>query len=663
MALISKRNLLAMSVSAEDDVVVSGKTSKALIHSQQLDDNTLAVYFYTRYNKKYRLLYSVFVELFDGKIIDESEFTTRDYSEAKWRTGKIDTYIWKTMDRNSWEFGLTDSEKDKLILPMFEDSLEALSKVCEESLATAWEAWLELNNKQENIQKNRLNVGYKKDIERFNAVNSKVPELPAEVTKWVRTYLMDGYCIYDYKTRKGQCTSCLNTVNVPKGVKRNDEFKCPNCHRRTTALPCRKYAINDSRSFTVAQATSTGMVLRKYWVHRDWASILDKLNKPKELFVNEVARCFIDNDGSHEFYVYGTYKLSGQSVWYKNDADFGYRMETSAFYLDSYKFLEGTKFYWLVMQGKHRTGAWSDFIAYTPYPYFIAGAKYPVIETLAKNGKFGLLKVIVGYPKDFVVKNVSCDYRALGIPKAFREEIICDAFSEMYGSKLKTIRKLYEKFGHLNSDTIKFIKNFDCDFETACALLGPTGNCLKGVKYINGLFYTEGYHAFRDYKDYVDMCRQLNIKLTKQVLYPQNFRAAHDEAASILNEKKDAAENAQFIVARDNLAKVFKSYADDNYLVRLPKSANEVKQEGLRLHHCVGSYVPRVINGSSVILFVRDKNKSDVPFYTLELSPKDFHVVQCRTKHNASAPAEVMEFVNKYVGTLVADANKNKKSA
>ena len=59
-------------------------------------------------------------------------------------------------------------------------------------------------------------------------------------------------------------------------------------------------------------------------------------------------------------------------------------------------------------------------------------------------------------------------------------------------------------------------------------------------------------------------------------------------------------------------------------------------REGRELRHCVGTYVRRVANGTSRIVFVRRASAPDVPYCTVEISPDKDHtaMVQCYNAHD-----------------------------
>jgi len=60
-------------------------------------------------------------------------------------------------------------------------------------------------------------------------------------------------------------------------------------------------------------------------------------------------------------------------------------------------------------------------------------------------------------------------------------------------------------------------------------------------------------------------------------------------------------------------------FANDDFVLIPPKTANEIVKEGHTLHHCVHSFVEKVAKGECLILFIRQKDNVKEPFYTLEV--------------------------------------------
>lgn len=73
---------------------------------------------------------------------------------------------------------------------------------------------------------------------------------------------------------------------------------------------------------------------------------------------------------------------------------------------------------------------------------------------------------------------------------------------------------------------------------------------------------------------------------------------------------------------------------DEEFSIIVPKHAMEILEEGMKLHHCVGSYVEGYASGSTNILFLRKKNDISTPFYTIEVN-SDNRITQIHGKYNS----------------------------
>lgn len=87
------------------------------------------------------------------------------------------------------------------------------------------------------------------------------------------------------------------------------------------------------------------------------------------------------------------------------------------------------------------------------------------------------------------------------------------------------------------------------------------------------------------------------------------------------------------------------NYEDENYLIRLPVDGDEIQQEGLTLHHCVGGYAYSHESGATTIMFLRKKSEPDKPFYTIEveIGLADGKVAGLRIR-------QIRGFGNRYLG-------------
>ena len=122
--------------------------------------------------------------------------------------------------------------------------------------------------------------------------------------------------------------------------------------------------------------------------------------------------------------------------------------------------------------------------------------------------------------------------------------------------------------------------------------------------------------------------------------------------------EKKSKENEKYIEGMKKAEKRMKKFIfkKDNLIIRPAKSPGELILEGNTLHHCVGGYARRVAAGETTIFFVREADKPDKPFYTLEYCDK--HVSQCRTYNNKSYETDehVKLFVNEWYQNIIKGA-------
>ena len=77
-----------------------------------------------------------------------------------------------------------------------------------------------------------------------------------------------------------------------------------------------------------------------------------------------------------------------------------------------------------------------------------------------------------------------------------------------------------------------------------------------------------------------------------------------------------------------------------------PATPEDIAAEGDALHHCVGSYVDKVAQRKSMILFLRHCEDVSKPFYTVEV--KGQRAVQVRGMQNADMTPEVKRFMDRW---------------
>jgi len=151
------------------------------------------------------------------------------------------------------------------------------------------------------------------------------------------------------------------------------------------------------------------------------------------------------------------------------------------------------------------------------------------------------------------------------------------------------------------------------------------------------------------YGDYIDALKYLKLSLkdTKNI-FPMDFMRMHNLRINQYYSKKEKG-NQKFY---DAFANVAKKYAflnlDKNYKIKIASHINELIEEGKYLHHCVGKmgYDKKMVDEKSLILFVREINKPDIPFVTMEYSLKEKRILQIYGDHDHKPSDGVLDFVN-----------------
>jgi hypothetical protein len=144
--------------------------------------------------------------------------------------------------------------------------------------------------------------------------------------------------------------------------------------------------------------------------------------------------------------------------------------------------------------------------------------------------------------------------------------------------------------------------------------------------------------AFTLLTDYSSLYRKMNV--TEYKKYPKFLKSNHDIVAGEYKRFEEICDEQKFSAAvNKNL-----EYENKDFLVAVPKSSKDVKDEGKFLGHCVGSYVDRILNGQTQIVFLRkEKDKSLV---TLEI--RDKVLIQAKGLSNRETTKEEREWIDKY---------------
>lgn len=124
--------------------------------------------------------------------------------------------------------------------------------------------------------------------------------------------------------------------------------------------------------------------------------------------------------------------------------------------------------------------------------------------------------------------------------------------------------------------------------------------------------------AINIWHDYLSMATALKMPLhNKNVKFPTSLKKEHDRATYAYQAVKVEIDLERFHREVEKAQGL--SYKGSKYLIRVPKEPEEIVAEGESLHHCVKTYISRVRDGETSIVFLRRVEEPDTPLYTIEV--------------------------------------------
>lgn len=583
--------------------------------------------------------------------------------------------------------------------------------------------WTELYRFQDAVMDVRLNKRRKKETDAIDAVMEPFQEPPTEFTDWVWEHGMSfsRYLIYK-ETEKGkaecECTYCKNTRIVSRKdirLRNNEKGVCPFCGSRVTfkakgRMPGR---IHDDRWFMYVDPVAGDFTVRYFHATRtiksdNYIGIIAGNKNRVEEYISEYCRAiytFRKCKPEYKSYEWGVYKQRGLSRWCPDQG----RVAC----MDCILYPGNLPGAWEHTPMKYSAlEVLSENIPTISLRYEDAIKKYmefPKLEWLCKMGLNKLAREVINSrysglvhgQMNFKGKTI---YEILRLTKVNTKMLqALDGDSGMLRLlqvsqeinmqfKPEQLREYYETF-ECNTDLLKQAKR--------------KASLHKIVKYIaresekypiggRGCWqYTYMRHKERtdprierkqnmakDWLEYLDWCKKLKYDLDNMFIYmPKNFKVVHDRTFKEYQEQQDkiAAEEkrrreaaakkamektkkALQEILKQNQGKDAFSIQGKGLVLVVPKTADEIREEGATLHHCVGTYVERVAKGETNIFFVRKVDAPDVPYYTLEWQDNDIR--QCRGSHNCDMTPEVKAFVEAFKRKMLASIadEKHKKS-
>lgn len=495
----------------------------------------------------------------------------------------------------------------------------------------------------------------------IDGIMHKIRKVPKSFENTVqKTMSHSSYIFFDRKNNLGTCSCCGSTLKL-SGLPRfkdRDFGKCPECGRKIqfrSEIRRQRYSIYDEGMAVLVQKYADhALAARYFYILYDY-----NYSQVPKVTVREVIRTIIDYNGQN-VRDYEWYHYNGTMRWCLPQ---GSMFNPDGFH---HVFLKGRLHKTGLARELHaakmdrRLQGWeqiNQFIKAGPDKYCYIYVKYPehlasnpVLEQLTKCGFYNLVSDYMSSEKHHMLSQLNKEetsiIKILGLKNRMQ---LREARSlNINSSELNSIQT-YNKTTNISrsvSDILRIAKKYEGREELAFAL--PDSRLRKLSKYLDsmGCKKYERRNLIIDYFDYMRSCESLHYDMDSDiVLYPQNFKKAHDEAAANVKSRKLAEECRKIAGLLPNMHKKY-DFSSDTLLIKAPDSGRDIIHEGQVLHHCVGSYVPQVADGSTVILFIRRTDAPDKPYVTVEV--KNDKVVQVRGFGNNTPEPDVARFVEQF---------------
>lgn len=597
-----------------------------------LEDNVLIVNFYENkylikgnsYLPKYRLFMT----------LKEDEMQNIDTNE--WCTMKID-------NMPGGCYSINDS---------FEVLDQTSTDIINKFTPRGWSSnpMSKIENHQCTIRRNKSNRTYTLRVERINKANEIINKIkiPKDFEKFINdnAFADKRYIFYQAEKNKRYitqtCSHCMTTTRIDtknhERPRHNGEGKCPKCKSKIIfKVIGRQEKLNDKVKVILMQKLDQGFVSRYFEAYK--TSVADGEN----IRYHEEARVVYTGERIMEYYNIGSY-VDNTGWWDKNGDSYGNHIlfgEGVLYSKNLNEVLDNTTFKYCAIKilADHQKGYNIHHCA-----FLRRYESHRYIEYFIKMGLFNLANDYVRYSGSSKIdakgKNV------LEILKLQKQQInrLIELDGNLYTLGLLQLEQIEGK--RFTDEQIKFMTDNDINLDSL-NVLAKYATVGKALRYLRENSKNNSVNnMIRDWLDYIENCKTLKYDLKNEfILFPRNLKQSHDNVTTIILNKKNKSKDKLFKAVAAKNKKEY-AYETKTFAIVVPGKTEELVKEGQELHHCVGTYVDRVIESKTSILFIRRKEELEKSFYTMEVHQGN--VIQVRGKNNCDMTPPVKQFVESF---------------
>ena len=495
-----------------------------------------------------------------------------------------------------------------------------------------------------------------------------VPALPRNIRKIIDREIMPHYLFYTYnrkrKDMEGFCSACNTEVKVTD-ARHNQKGLCPVCKAKVIFKSRGKRGnICDRETLQVIQRISENEIIVRFLkIHYQFG---EERHPYKSVYEN--ARTFLcwneEGKTSEERFYYSYGGRDSLTPW-KPGTRPVFNQWRYNFEADQAGFLYERNLDQVLRGSPWQYSQLKEFYLADREPLYVISylakyERYPMLEYLVRLRLWRLAEDVVfgshyyGSSDSAFNPNGKNLKEVLGLDKSYVP--LLQRVNPGLG-QMKLIKSLLHAKVELNEGLLRWCG--DCGISRTENVLVPLKHMTphKMMRYVNeqyaklrrkNPYQSSGYYkvedVLTDYRDYLCMSEGLELDLKNSfVLFPTDLKKAHDKVNDISDKEQALVYDRQIQKQFEELNEQY-HFVKYGFAVLLPHTAKEILEEGQNLHHCVGSYVKKVVKRESTILFVRKAGEQDKSLCTVEIHNGE--LVQARCYKNEPPSPAIRKFLD-----------------
>lgn len=468
---------------------------------------------------------------------------------------------------------------------------------------------------------------HRKELDAIDKIMDQVTETPADFRRWAEkeVFWEKEYLFYSGKEGTAYCTACESHMKLELKSVHNKQIRCPKCGRRVTAKSWkRQKSIGDHGDAALIQKIRDGYIVRKFYCLK--THNLESGWVARTILVEDARQHRSNGLRQQKEYEYKSFKGYGNIRWcFSGYANTIGNAVIYPYNLD--EILEGTK-----LQNIPYAEILTKVRGYRIHlDYFFS--PYPIVEYLAKTGLARLALECVNRFGGIVKSDGKNAQEALGINgnRIHRLQLLNG------GSRILSWLRYEQKAGKkIRNEILIRLDENGYNYEGLKEIIQ------YGVKPERAMNYIEKQKGSRGdiiikWRDYLNMAKREGYDMGDDIVrYPKDLRARHAELIRIGNDRKECERLKQYQQIdrkiRKRLADASRyNWQNKKYIIIPAEKCEDLMKEGRALHHCVGRddyYMKRMAAGRTWILFLREKERPEEPYYTIEIDMETNKVLQ-----------------------------------